>query len=106
MRTAAGDWRRRFDLCFPALKIIIEYDGQHHRTDAVQWNSDILRREQLEREGWTLIIITSQALYREPAETLARIRTVLAERGMPGLPPRTAAAWHRHFPGRTNGRVG
>lgn len=72
VRTADGEWRRRFDLCFPALKLIIEYDGQHHRTDAVQWNSDLLRREQLEREGWTLIVVTSQALFREPADTLRR----------------------------------
>lgn len=30
LRDLAGDWSRRFDLCYRALKLIIEYDGEQH----------------------------------------------------------------------------
>jgi hypothetical protein len=101
VRTEGGDWSRRFDLCYPRLKLIIEYDGRQHATDPKQWSSDILRREQLEAQGWSMIIITAEALYNRPIDTLGRITGALRARGCPGLPRRTPPAWHRHFRNRT-----
>lgn len=77
VRNADGEWEVRFDLCYPQLKLIIEYDGEHHRLDADQWSSDLKRREWLERQGWRIIVINSDAYYKEPRETLARIRQAL-----------------------------
>ena len=32
-----GSWWMRFDMCYPALKLIIEYDGRQHAEDSRQW---------------------------------------------------------------------
>jgi Protein of unknown function (DUF559) len=97
VRHADGEWRRRFDLCYPALKLIIEYDGLEHLRDKKQWSHDLLRREQLEREGWLIIVINSDALYGDPRGTLSRIRRAMISRGAGRLPARPSAAWTRTF---------
>lgn len=53
-----GDDRRpigRVDLVYITFKIIIEYEGDQHRTDRAQWNHDIDRHEDFARDHWTLI---------------------------------------------------
>jgi len=97
VRHRDGEWRRRFDLCYPELKLIIEYDGRQHAEDSRQWNADIHRREELERQGWRLIIVTADALYVDPSTTLRRIWDALEDRGCQRLPARIAAPWSRHF---------
>ena len=97
VRDADGEWQMRFDLCYPELRLIIEYDGLQHLRDPAQWSRDLLRREQLERQGWRIIVINSDAYYNQPAATLARIRQALADRGCRDLPARTPAAWTRRF---------
>lgn len=97
VRNGEGEWEVRFDLCYPQLKLIIEYDGWQHRLDGDQWNRDLKRREWLERQGWRIIVVNSDAYYKEPRETLARIRQALADRGCRDLPTRTPAAWDRLF---------
>lgn len=97
VRHRDGEWRRRFDLCYPEFKLIIEYDGRQHAEDSRQWNADIHRREELERQGWRLIIVTADALYVDPSTTLRRIWDALQDRGCQRLPARIAAPWSRHF---------
>jgi hypothetical protein len=50
----------RVDLVYLAHKLIIEYEGDQHRTDRHQWNADIDRYEDFARDKWTLIRITSE----------------------------------------------
>lgn len=38
-----GAWLARPDLSYPGLRIAIEYDGDHHRTDRRQWQRDVGR---------------------------------------------------------------
>ena len=102
VRNAEGDWQVRFDLCYPQLKLIVEYDGQYHRLDPGQWSRDLKRREWLERQGWRIIVVDSDAFYTEPRETLSRIRQALADLGCRDLPTRTPAAWDRLFPGKVS----
>jgi hypothetical protein len=97
VRKDGGEWSRRFDLCYPQLKLIIEYDGRQHATDPKQWSGDIVRREELEAEGWSLIIVTADALFNRPTDTLRRITGALRARRCPGVPRRTPPVWHRHF---------
>ncbi len=92
-----GDWSIRFDLCYPHLKLIIEYDGWHHRREERQWTSDLRRREWLEGRGWRVIVVDSDAYYDEPWLTLRRIRGAMVDRGATGLPQRAPAAWTRQF---------
>ena len=96
-RLVGGSGSRRFDLCYPELKLIVEYDGRHHAQDSEQWSSDILRREALEAQGWRLIIVNAEALYNNPSETLRRIRSALEQCSSPRLPRRIPDVWRRHF---------
>jgi hypothetical protein len=100
LRELNGDWSQRLDLCYPELKLIIEYDGRHHTEVRANWLRDIKRREALEREGWRLVIITAEGLYDEPLDTLQRVRLALNERGWHQRSRRIPAEWHRLFTDR------
>lgn len=96
-RVDGGTWSRRFDLCYPQLKLIVEYDGRHHVSDPAQWSRDLLRREGLEAQGWTLIVVNADALFNHPSDTLRRITGALHERHARGVPRRVPPVWSRHF---------
>jgi hypothetical protein len=80
-----GGWLAKPDLSYPELKIAIEYDGHHHLKDARQWQRDIRRRENLERAGWRVRVITAADLLTAPATILARISTDLQARHLSHL---------------------
>ncbi|MFB9312378.1 endonuclease domain-containing protein [Nocardioides plantarum] len=80
-----GTWRRRFDLCYPSLKLIIEYDGLHHAQPQNREN-DIERREEFDDEGYRIIVVTARGVYRTPEKTLHRIRRQLVLRGASDVP--------------------
>lgn len=98
LRGEDGSWERRFDLAYPALRLVLEYDGRQHANDSAQWNADIYRREELERRGWTLVTVTAEGIYREPARTLDRVRDALRRCGAQGLIVRYRPEWRLHFP--------
>lgn len=100
LRNAAGSVMRRFDLCYPDVRVIVEYDGRQHADNTKQWESDILRREELDAAGWRVIVVTSRGIYVRPDETLHRVRTALQERGASRMPSRLSNEWQRHFPVR------
>ena len=70
----------RGDLAYPAYKLLIEYQGDHHRTDRAQWRSDIRRTGRLEDHGWQVLQFTDDDL-RDPAALVARIALRLRARG-------------------------
>lgn len=76
-----GTWRRRYDLCYPEFKIVIEYDGRQHAEDLEQWNGDLERREELDEEGFRVLIVTAKGIFVEPAKTIERVRRALIARG-------------------------
>ncbi len=97
-----GDWSRRFDLCYLALKLIVEYDGEQH--GALEHRDGYIhRREQLERLGFTLVPVTSLGIYRDPATTLRRVSDALRTSGGP-TPGRWRPEWKQHFPGSARQR--
>ncbi len=91
-----GGWLARPDLSYPDWKIAIEYDGDRHRVDSRQWRRDIARRENLEADGWIVLVITAVDVYQRPAPTLMRIVSALDRRGCPDLPRRLGDDW-RHL---------
>jgi hypothetical protein len=97
---AMGGWSKRFDLSYPDLKLIIEYDGRQHADDDRQWARDIERREELDGDGWRLIVIRSKGIYVEPHRTLERIVGAMRTSGAQGLPRTLNDGWKRHFPVR------
>jgi hypothetical protein len=73
IRGRDGGWRRRYDLAYEELQLIVEYDGRQHAEDTEQWLTDIFRREELDQIRWRLVIVTSEGIYREPLRTLERV---------------------------------
>ncbi|CAN5366872.1 hypothetical protein BH11ACT5_BH11ACT5_03540 [soil metagenome] len=68
----------RPDFRFRKYKLILEYQGDYHRTKS-QWRKDMTRRSRLEAHGWYVMELNADDL-DDPAELVARIRQVLAGR--------------------------
>ncbi|MFI7061479.1 hypothetical protein ACIBL3_10880 [Kribbella sp. NPDC050124] len=83
VRDSDGGWLAMPDLAYPEFKIAIEYDGRHHLDDVAQWQRDIRRRENLERAGWLVRVVTARDLLSAPATVVARITTDLRARHHP-----------------------
>lgn len=96
-----GHVRRRLDLSYPGIRLIVEYDGRQHAEDPVQWNSDLERREEFDDGEWRILVVTAKGIYREPERTLQRVRKALVARGYPGVPRRFSDDWRVHFPARS-----
>ncbi|MEO7754585.1 MAG: hypothetical protein ABIS35_14355 [Terracoccus sp.] len=99
IRRVDGSVRWRFDLCFPDVRLIIEYDGRQHADSDEQWHGDIGRREWMDENSWRIVVVVSNDLYRTPALTLSRITAAMRARGM--VLPRLREDWRRYFPSRS-----
>lgn len=97
---ARGVLSKRFDLSYPELRLIIEYDGRQHAEDERQWRRDIDRREELDTDEWRLIVIESKGIFVEPGRTLERIVDAMRACGARDIPRTLNREWERHFPGR------
>ncbi len=98
VRDRHGDVVMRFDLSYPSLKLLIEYDGRQHAEDSAQWVRDLERRELLDNDGWKLLVVTAEGIFKDPGLTLSRVRAALKERGATKLPRRLRTEWEIHFP--------
>jgi hypothetical protein len=65
------------DMGWEDVKVAVEYDGDHHRSDRSQYNWDIRRLERLQHRGWTLIRVVAGD---RPADIVRRVRTALSTR--------------------------
>lgn len=74
---AATDMTAYLDMGWPDLKVAAEYDGDHHRSDPVQWRRDAIRQEMLQRHGWIVIrVLAGQREY----DVVCRVRAARARR--------------------------
>lgn len=65
------------DMGWEDVKVAVEYDGDHHRSDRTQYGWDIGRLEMLQRRGWIVVrVVAGDRL----AEIVRRVRAVLAQR--------------------------
>ncbi|WP_243387760.1 hypothetical protein [Bifidobacterium felsineum] len=71
------------DLAWPQYKVAVEYDGDHHRTDKVQWRRDQEKRGKLQGRGWIVFVATAASLADDyaKAEFAFRVGRALALRG-------------------------
>lgn len=63
------------DMGWPDRMLALEYEGDHHRTDRVQFARDIARYEMLQQLGWTIVRVTTE---HSPAYVRARVRRAWA----------------------------
>jgi very-short-patch-repair endonuclease len=75
----AGNWIARGDFVWREARVVVEYEGDVHRTDRQQWLTDVARTELLEDAGWRVIRITARDLSTPHlrARMVARIRRAL-----------------------------
>lgn len=59
------------DMGWETLKLAVEYDGDHHRTDREQFGRDIVRMDYVNRLKWYVVRVSSA---NRPAEVLRRVR--------------------------------
>lgn len=102
VRDELGEAVRRYDLCYPLVRVAVEYDGRLHVEVIAQWEDDLERRADMDDDDWRLVVVTGSGIYKDPLRTLRRVHRVLLARGMPGVPLRLSDAWRPHFPGHAD----
>lgn len=80
---ASGRFLGEADLVYRGRRVVIEYEGDYHRTDKKQWRKDIVRYERMQDAGWRVIRVTADDVRLRPDETVARVRAALAARRTP-----------------------
>lgn len=80
--TRFGEFVARTDLIIDSYRVVLEYQGDYHRTSKGQWRADMTRRSKLEALGWRVMELNADDL-DDPAGLVQRIRT-LAQ--LPHLP--------------------
>jgi hypothetical protein len=77
----AGRFVGRVDMAYPQQRIVIEYEGDQHRTDAEQWGRDLRRYREMERLGWVVVRWTKSDLGVHVSGAVDHLRELLARRG-------------------------
>ncbi|MCU1480319.1 MAG: hypothetical protein JWQ19_1105 [Subtercola sp.] len=78
---ARGVFIARGDLYYPRWKVLVEYDGDQHRTDTETYESDMTRADDLRASGVTMIRVRKAGLGPKRARTLLSIRRALSLAG-------------------------
>lgn len=82
----------RVDLYLAAYAIILEYEGDQHRTDTGQWNLDITRQEEFASAGYCLIRVTAERM-RHPRQVVMGVYRALQAAGYSGPEPAFSPEW-------------
>jgi hypothetical protein len=77
------------DLGWDDVMIALEYDGEHHRTDPMQYRKDIRRIEAIQRQGWIVIRVIAGD---RAEDILERLGSAWLSRGDPYVPPSRRSA--------------
>lgn len=77
LRDERGGWIGRFDLAYPGQRVLVEYDGEQHRTDRDQYRKDLGRLDQARSAGFTVIRVHAEGVFHSPSVTAARVRAAL-----------------------------
>ncbi|WP_460631204.1 hypothetical protein [Leifsonia lichenia] len=80
LHAADGRFLARPDFRFAPYRVIVEYEGDHHRTDPLQWRRDLTRTTALQREGELVLRLGAEHLVAEKKLVGLLFRT-LASRG-------------------------
>jgi hypothetical protein len=76
-----GAPKTRFgDLVYSEWRVIVEYDGQHHRSDPARYAVDVLRLEELAHDRWTVVRVLAEHL-ADPRSVVLRVEAALRSAG-------------------------
>jgi very-short-patch-repair endonuclease len=92
-----GDRRGgRVDLVYARYRVLVEYEGDQHRSDKRQWNRDIDRYEDFSRAGYVVVRITADRA-RYPHLVVRLVHEALVAGGYRGPEPVLDQRWMRLF---------
>lgn len=69
------------DLLYRRWRVVVEYDGDQHRTSRAQYERDVQRLAELDALGFRVVRVLADGLFRRPGDTLARVRWALVQAG-------------------------
>ena len=78
---ATGRWLGRGDLVYVRWRTVVEYDGDHHRTNEYQYDRDITRIDSFIAAGWNVVRVRRRGLSVARDETVARVIRALRTHG-------------------------
>lgn len=81
VRSSDGEFLGCSEFAYPAFRLALEYEGDHHRTERSQWERDIAKYRAYAEHGWEVFRVTAGLLYREPSELRRQIVAALSRRG-------------------------
>ena len=79
-------WTAEADLAWPQFGVLVEYEGDEHRTSRRRFTTDVRRFERYADEGRRAVRATRDDVFGDPREVLSRIARRLREGGW--RPPR------------------
>ena len=81
LHDASGHFIGRVDMLYRRWRLVVEYDGDQHRTDTAQYEKDMLRRERIAGAGYAAVYIRKYGVFANPASAIERVRARLLEAG-------------------------
>ena len=69
------------ELAYPAYHLLIEYEGDHHRTDRDQWQRDVDKHRACAEAGWEVLRLTAKDVFPTTKPAIAFIRSALIRAG-------------------------
>lgn len=69
------------ELAFVEHRVLVEYEGDHHRRDRRQWNRDIEKHAACVAAGWEVVRLTSDHTRPDCGPAVRRIRDALVRAG-------------------------
>ncbi len=80
-----GPFLAWLDLYYPALRLVVEYDGEQHRTDDEQYEKDVHRLDTLRAMGLEIVRVGKVALAGSGTVAVRRVESRMRARGwVPG----------------------
>lgn len=78
---SSESWVSEADLAWPQHSVLLEYEGDGHRTSRRQFALDVRRFDRYADEGWRALRATRADIYDDPRELMSRLARRLAEGG-------------------------
>lgn len=66
-------WTAEADLAWPQFGVLIEYEGDEHRTSRRRFTTDVRRFERYADEGWSAVRATRADVFDDPRELMGRL---------------------------------
>jgi hypothetical protein len=85
IRSVGGRLRGIADMRYPRFRVLIEVEGDHHRTDRRQWARDIEKQAAYAAEGYETVRLTGIQVRQHPERGVTLVRDALLRGGwVPG----------------------